>query len=285
MWCAPPPSTAVPITSLRRHDKAHGHRLHLRRPRTAPRPSWRPPSGLETRAVFGETIANPALTVLDFEEVRQGGPRPRRALIVDNTFATPVNCRPFEWGPTLSPTPPPSNGRPCQRGGRRHRGLQPVRLDGPRRQVPGLTTPDESYHGVTYTERFGLRGLHHPGHRPAHAGLRRHPAPMNAYLLNVGLETCPCAWARHCENALAVARFLKDSPKVSCALPRPGATPTTSGREAPAERHLRRGVLRREGRPGSGLPAYGRPGVGLHCHPWADAKTWCFTTASTTHRR
>ena len=171
----------------------------------------------ETRAVFGETIANPALTVLDFEKFARAAHAHGVPLIVDNTFATPVNCRPFEWGADIvtHSTTKYMDGHANAVGGAI---VDSGRFDWTAHadKFPGLTTPDESYHGVTYTERFGLEGAYIT---KATAQLMRDfgaiPAPMNAYLLNVGLETLPRRMARHCENALAVARFLKGHPKVS----------------------------------------------------------------------
>ena len=170
-----------------------------------------------TKVVFGETIANPALTVLDIEKFAKAAHAHGVPLIVDNTFPTPVNCRPFEWGADIvtHSTTKYMDGHGAVLGG--------AIVDGGKfdwmahaDKFPGLTTPDESYHGVTYTERFGLEGAYIT---KATAQLMRDfgaiPAPMNAYLLNVGLETLPLRMARHCENALAVARFLKGHPKVS----------------------------------------------------------------------
>ena len=113
-----------------------------------------------TKAVFGETIANPALTVLDIEKFAKAAHAHGVPLIVDNTFATPINCRPFEWGAdivTHSTTKYMDGHASCR--GRRHRGQRQLRLDEAHAdKFPGLCTPDESYHGVTYTERFGLGG-------------------------------------------------------------------------------------------------------------------------------
>ena len=170
-----------------------------------------------TKLVYGETIANPALTVLDIEKFAKAAHAHGVPLIVDNTFPTPVNCRPFEWGADIvtHSTTKYMDGHGAVLGG--------AIVDGGKfdwmahaEKFPGLCTPDESYHGVTYTERFGLEGAYIT---KATAQLMRDfgaiPAPMNAYLLNVGLETLPLRMARHCENALAVARFLKGHPKVS----------------------------------------------------------------------
>ena len=170
-----------------------------------------------TKAVFGETIANPALTVLDIEKFAKAAHAHGVPLIVDNTFATPVNCRPFEWGADIvtHSTTKYMDGHGAAVGGCI---VDSGKFDWTAypEKFACLCTPDESYHGVTYTERFGLEGAYIT---KATAQLMRDfgaiPAPMNAYLLNVGLETLPLRMARHCENALAVARFLKGHPKVS----------------------------------------------------------------------
>ena len=170
-----------------------------------------------TKAVFGETIANPALTVLDIEKFAKAAHAHGVPLIVDNTFPTPVNCRPFEWGAdivTHSTTKYMDGHANCVGGAIVDSG----KFDWTKypEKFPGLCTPDDSYHGVTYTERFGLEGAFIT---KATAQLMRDfgsvAAPMNAYLLNVGLESLPLRMARHCENGTAVAQYLKDHPKVA----------------------------------------------------------------------
>ena len=170
-----------------------------------------------TKAVFGETIANPALTVLDIEKFAQAARRHGVPLIVDNTFPTPVNCRPFQWGADIvtHSTTKYMDGHANTVGGAI---VDSGKFDWTAHadKFPGLTTPDESYHGVTYTERFGLGGAYIT---KATAQLMRDfgatPAPMNAYLLNVGLETLPLRMAKHCANARAAADFLESHPKVA----------------------------------------------------------------------
>ena len=170
-----------------------------------------------TKAVFGETIANPALTVLDIEKFAKAAHTHGVPLIVDNTFATPVNCRPFEWGADIvtHSTTKYMDGHGAAVGGAI---VDSGKFDWMAHadKFPGLCTPDDSYHGITYAEKFGREGAFIT---KCTAQLMRDfgaiPAPMNAYLLNVGLETLPLRMARHCENALAVARFLKGHPKVS----------------------------------------------------------------------
>ena len=170
-----------------------------------------------TKAVFGETIANPALTVLDIEKFARAAHSHGVPLIVDNTFPTPVNCRPFEWGAdsVTHSTTKYMDGHANTVGGAI---VDSGRFDWTAHagKFPGLTTPDESYHGITYTEKFGLGGAYIT---KATAQLMRDlgatPAPMNAYLLNVGLETLPLRMARHCANAQAVAEHLEAHPKVA----------------------------------------------------------------------
>ena len=170
-----------------------------------------------TKAVFGETIANPALTVLDIEKFADAAHSHGVPLIIDNTFATPVNCRPFEWGADIvtHSTTKYMDGHALQVGGAI---VDSGNFDWTRYpdKFPGLCTPDESYHGVTYTERFGLEGAFIT---KATAQLMRDfgsiPAPMNAYLLNVGLETLPLRVAKHCANAQTVAEYLEKHPKVA----------------------------------------------------------------------
>ncbi len=170
-----------------------------------------------TKAVFGESIANPALTVLDFDKFSKAAHAHGVPLIVDNTFPTPVNCRPFEHGADIvtHSTTKYMDGHANAVGGAI---VDSGKFDWTRYpdKFPGLCTPDESYHGVTYTQRFGLEGAYIT---KATAQLMRDfgsiPSPQNAYYLNIGLETLSLRMAKHCANALAVARFLKDHDKVS----------------------------------------------------------------------
>ena len=161
-----------------------------------------------TKAVFGETIANPALTVLDFEKFADAAHRHGVPLIVDNTFATPVNCRPFEWGADIvtHSTTKYMDGHGAAVGGCI---VDSGKFDWTRypEKFPGLCTPDDSYHGVTYTERFGTAGAYIT---KATVQLMRDfgsvQSPQSAFILNLGLESLHVRMARHCENALAVAR-------------------------------------------------------------------------------
>ena len=163
-----------------------------------------------TKAVFGEVIANPALTVLDIEKFAKAAHAHGVPLILDNTFPTPVNCRPFEWGCDIvtHSTTKYMDGHALTVGGAI---VDSGKFDwnAYAEKFPGLTTPDESYHGVTYTQRFGLEGAYIT---KATVQLMRDlgsiPSPHNCFLLNVGLETLPLRMKKHCENAQAVAEFL-----------------------------------------------------------------------------
>ena len=169
-----------------------------------------------TKAVFGETIANPALTVLDIEKFAKAAHAHGVPLIVDNTFATPVNCRPFEWGADIvtHSTTKYMDGHASAVGG--------VIVDSGKfdwnahaDKFPGLTTPDDSYHGVTYTERFGLEGAFIT---KCTAQLMRDlgciQSPQSAFILNLGLESLPFRMKQHCANADAIAAYLKGHEKV-----------------------------------------------------------------------
>ena len=170
-----------------------------------------------TKAVFGETIANPALTVFDIERFAKAAHAHGVPLIVDNTFATPINCRPIEWGCDIvtHSTTKYMDGHDAAVGG--------AIVDGGNfdwmahaDKFPGLTTPDESYHGITYAEKFGKGGAFIT---KATAQLMRDfgsiQAPMNAYLLNLGLESLACRMPVHCSNAMKAAEFLQANEKVA----------------------------------------------------------------------
>ena len=169
-----------------------------------------------TKAVFGETIANPALTVLDIEKFARAAHAHGVPLIIDNTFATPVNCRPFEWGADIvtHSTTKYMDGHGAAVGGCI---VDSGKFDWTKYpdKFPGLCTPDDSYHGVTYTERFGLEGAFIT---KATAQLMRDfgsiQSPQNAFLLNLGLESLHVRIKRHCENGLAVANFLKNDDRI-----------------------------------------------------------------------
>ena len=170
-----------------------------------------------TKAVFGETVANPALTVLDIERFAKAAHDHGVPLIVDNTFPTPINCRPIEWGADIvtHSTTKYMDGHGAAVGGCI---VDSGRFDWEAyaEKYPGLTTPDESYHGVVYTRQFGNEGAFIT---KATAQLMRDlgsiQSPQNAFLLNMGLESLHLRVARHTKNGLAVAEFLSRHPKVT----------------------------------------------------------------------
>lgn len=178
-----------------------------------------------TKAVFGETIANPALTVLDIEKFAKAAHAHGVPLIIDNTFATPVNCRPIEWGADIvtHSTTKYMDGHGAGVGGCI---VDSGKFDWLKYadKFPGLTTPDDSYHGITYAEKFGLAGAFIT---KATAQLMRDfgsiQSPQNAFLLNLGLESLHVRIKRHCENGQAVAEFLSQHEKIAwvtyCGLP------------------------------------------------------------------
>ncbi|MDD4715190.1 MAG: O-acetylhomoserine aminocarboxypropyltransferase/cysteine synthase [Oscillospiraceae bacterium] len=178
-----------------------------------------------TKAVFGETIANPSLAILDIERFASAAHRHGVPLIVDNTFATPINCRPFEWGAdiVIHSTTKYMDGHATSVGGAI---VDSGKFDWNAHadKFPGLTTPDDSYHGITYTEKFGQEGAYIT---KATAQIMRDlgstPSPHNSFLLNLGLETLHVRIPRHCQNAQAAAEYLKEHKNVTwvnyCGLP------------------------------------------------------------------
>ncbi len=170
-----------------------------------------------TKAVFGETIANPALSVLDIEKFARAAHNHGVPLIIDNTFATPVHCRPFEWGADIvtHSTTKYMDGHGAAVGGCI---VDSGKFDWMAHadKFPGLCTPDDSYHGITYAEKFGKEGAFIT---KATAQLMRDfgstPAPQSAFLLNLGLESLHLRIKRHYENALAVATFLEKHEKIT----------------------------------------------------------------------
>lgn len=169
-----------------------------------------------TKAMFGETIANPALTVLDIEKFAKVAHAHGVPLIVDNTFPTPINCRPIEWGADIvtHSTTKYMDGHGAAVGGAIIDSGN-FDWDAHSEKFPGLTTPDESYHGVTYTKQFGQGGAYIT---KATTQLMRDlgaiQSPQNAFYLNLGLESLHVRMPRHCENGQAVAEFLEKHPKV-----------------------------------------------------------------------
>ncbi len=242
-----------------------------------------------TKAVFGETIANPALCVLDIERFAKAAHEHGVPLIIDNTFATPVNCRPLEWGADIvtHSTTKYMDGHGAAVGG--------CIVDGGKfdwtkypQKFPGLCTPDESYHGITYTERFGLGGAYIT---KATAQLMRDfgsvQSPQSAFLLNLGLESLHLRVKKHCENGMAVAKFLKSNPQVAWV-----KYPSLEGDEyfELSQKYLPNGSC--------GVVSFGIKGgrkaaeafmkklkiAAIETHV-ADARTCCLHPASSTHRQ
>ena len=242
-----------------------------------------------TKAVFGETIANPALRVLDIEKFARAAHAHGVPLIVDNTFATPINCRPFEWGADIvtHSTTKYMDGHGSAVGGCI---VDSGKFDwnANAEKFPGLCTPDESYHGITYTERFGLAGAYIT---KATAQLMRDfgctQSPQSAYLLNLGLESLHLRVKRHCENALAVAKYLNSHEKIAWV-----EYPDLKGNKDHelAKKYLPNGSC--------GVVSFGVKGgrsnaekfmgclrlAAIETHV-ADARTCCLHPASSTHRQ
>ena len=169
-----------------------------------------------TKALFGETISNPSIDVLDIEKFARVAHKHGVPLIVDNTFATPINCRPFEWGADIvtHSTTKYMDGHATAVGG--------VIVDSGNfdwdayaDKFPGLTTPDESYHGLTYTKAFGKMAYMTKATAQLMRDLGSIQSPQNAFLLNLGLETLHLRMPRHCENAQKVAEWLEANPQVA----------------------------------------------------------------------
>ncbi len=169
-----------------------------------------------TKLLFGETIANPGMNVLDIEKFARVAHAHGVPLVVDNTFATPVNCRPLEWGADIvtHSTTKYMDGHATSVGG--------VLVDGGKfdwdahaDKFPGLTTPDASYHGLTYTDRFGNAAYLTKATAQLMRDLGSIQSPFNAFLVNLGLETLHLRMQRHCENAQKVAEYLQAHPKVA----------------------------------------------------------------------
>lgn len=169
-----------------------------------------------TKLLFGETIANPGMNVLDIEKFARVAHSHGVPLIVDNTFATPVNCRPLEWGADIvtHSTTKYMDGHATSVGG--------VLVDGGKfdwnaysDKFPGLTTPDASYHGLTYTENFGNAAYLTKATAQLMRDFGSIQSPFNAFLVNLGLETLHLRMQRHCENAQKVAEYLQGHPKVA----------------------------------------------------------------------
>ena len=168
-----------------------------------------------TKCVFGESLANPAIVVLDFEKFAALAHKHGVPFIVDNTFATPINCRPFEWGADIvtHSTTKYMDGHAMSVGGCI---VDSGNFDweANAEKFPGLTTPDDSYHGIIYTQKFGKGAYITKATAQVMRDLGSIQAPQNAFLLNIGLETLHLRMPRHCENAQKVAEFLKSCEEV-----------------------------------------------------------------------
>ncbi len=240
-----------------------------------------------TKALFAESLSNPALEVLDFEKFANAAHSNGIPLIIDNTFPTPVNCRPFELGAdiVIHSTTKYMDGHATSVGG--------VIVDGGKfdwaqnDKFPGLTTPDDSYHGITYTERFGNAAYITKCMAQLMRDLGSIPSPFNAFLLNLGLETLPLRVERHCSNALAVAEFIRDS---GCAIEvtYPGMK-GSKGYEL-AQKYMPSGTsgvisFRIKGGRDAATKFMDSLQIAEIATHVADARTCCLHPASTTHRQ
>ncbi len=240
-----------------------------------------------TKAIFAESLSNPALEVLDFEKFANAAHSNGIPLIIDNTFPTPVNCRPFELGAdiVIHSTTKYMDGHATSVGG--------VVIDGGKfdwaqnDKFPGLTTPDDSYHGITYTERFGNAAYITKCMAQLMRDLGSIPSPFNAFLLNLGLETLPLRVERHCSNALAVAEFIRDS---GCAIEvtYPGMK-GSKGYEL-AQKYMPNGTsgvisFRIKGGRDAATKFMDSLQIAEIATHVADARTCCLHPASTTHRQ
>ena len=242
-----------------------------------------------TKLFFGETIANPALTVFDIERYARIAHEHGVPLIVDNTFPTPINCRPFEWGADIvvHSTTKYMDGHSASLGGCV---VDSGKFDwnAHKDKFPGLTTPDESYHGLVYTDAFGLGGAYITK-IVAQVGrdLGSMISPFNAYILNIGLETLALRMERHCQNAQKVAEWLEKHPKISW-INYPGLK--SSKDYALAQKYMPNGTC--------GVLSFGLKGgreaaeafmkklnLAIIATHVADAQTCLLHPASTTHRQ
>ena len=241
-----------------------------------------------TKALFGETISNPGCKVLDIEKFARIAHSNGVPLIVDNTFATPINCRPFEWGCDIvtHSTTKYMDGHATQVGGCV---VDSGNFDwlAHADKFPGLCTPDESYHGLTYAKAFGKMGYTTKLVAQLMRDLGSIPGPQNAFLLNLGLETLAVRMERHCRNAEKVAQFLHDDPRVAW-IDYPGLADDKS--HALAEKYLPNGSC--------GVMAFGLKGdretaikfmdslemINIVTHV-ADVRTCVLHPASHTHRQ
>ncbi len=239
-----------------------------------------------TRAVFGETVSNPALNVLDIERFARLAHSHDVPLIIDNTFATPINCRPFEFGAdivTHSTTKYMDGHATCVGGAIVDSG----KFNWDNGKYPELSTPDESYHGVTYTKEFGNQAYIVKARAQLMRDLGSQMSPLAAFILNLGLETLHLRVERHCENGLKVAKFLESCPDISW-VNYPGLA--SHPQHALAQKYMPKGTC--------GVISFGIKGgkeaavkfmEGLELAQMvvhvADARTCVLHPASTTHRQ
>ncbi len=240
-----------------------------------------------TKAVFGETISNPSLDILDIERFAKVAHKNGVPLIVDNTFATPINCRAFDWGVDIvtHSTTKYMEGHASTVGGAI---IDSGNFDWTQNdKFPGLTTPDESYHGITYTDTFGKGAYITKATVQLMRDLGSIPSPHDAFLLNVGLESLHLRVARHCENAKKVAEYLSDNDKITWV-----NCPMLEGDKqyAKAQKYMPNGTC--------GVVSFGIKGgraaatkfmdslklAAIVTHV-ADARSCCLHPASTTHRQ
>ena len=240
-----------------------------------------------TKAVFAESLSNPALEVLDISTFADAAHAHGVPLIIDNTFPTPVNCRPFEFGAdiVIHSTTKYMDGHATSVGG--------VIVDSgnfdwtQNDKFPGLTTPDDSYHGITYTERFGKLAYITKATAQLMRDLGSIPSPFNAFLLNLGLETLPLRVERHCYNASKVAEYIRDS---GCAVEvtYPGME-GSKGYEL-AKKYMPNGTsgvisFRIKGGRDAATKFMDSLKIAEIATHVADARTCCLHPASTTHRQ
>ena len=240
-----------------------------------------------TKAVFAESLSNPALEVLDIATFADAAHAHGVPLIIDNTFPTPVNCRPFEFGAdiVIHSTTKYMDGHATSVGG--------VIVDSgnfdwtQNDKFPGLTTPDDSYHGITYTERFGKLAYITKATAQLMRDLGSIPSPFNAFLLNIGLETLPLRVERHCYNASKVAKYIKDS-GYAVEVTYPGME-GSKGYEL-AQKYMPNGTsgvisFRIKGGRDAATKFMDSLQIAEIATHVADARTCCLHPASTTHRQ
>lgn len=240
-----------------------------------------------TKAVFAETIANPSLVVLDIEKYAKAAHAHGVPLIVDNTFPTPINCRPFEFGADIvtHSTTKYMDGHATVVGGAV---VDSGNFDWTQNdKFPGLTIPDMSYHGVTYTEKFGKNAYITKCTTQLMRDLGSIQAPQNAFLLNIGLETLHLRMERHCSNALKVAEFLENHPKID-SVEYPGLK--SSKYYEVAKKYMPNGTcgvvsIRIKGNKDAAVRFMDSLKLAAIVTHVADCRTCCLHPASTTHRQ